>query len=281
MQDKIVLITGGTSGIGFETARALAAMGAQVIITARDEEKGHNNVSALKRFTGSDKLDFLVCDFADQQQIRALAASFLEKHDRLDVLINNHGAAYFTRQTTAEGIELTLAVNHLGYFLLTHLLLDTLKASAPSRIVNVASNAHVAATIHFDDIHLKNDYGAMKAYGQSKLANILFTHELSRSLEGSGVTVNSLHPGFVATNMGANNLPVFGMLFKMIMNLFVPLKAPQGASTSIYLASSPEVEGITGKYFINEKSVPSNKISYNADVASRLWDLSMEMVGFV
>ncbi|KAA3644693.1 MAG: SDR family NAD(P)-dependent oxidoreductase [Chloroflexi bacterium] len=279
MQDKLVLITGGTSGIGFETARALAEMGAHVIITARDEEKGHNNVEALKRYTGSDKVDYLVCDFADQQQVRELAASYKEKHARLDVLINNHGAAYFGRQTTTEGYEMTLAVNHLGYFLLTHLLLDTLKASAPARIVNVASNAHERANIDFNDIHLENEYAAMKAYGQSKLGNILFTYELSRRLEGSGVTVNCLHPGFVATNMGANNIPFFGFLFKLIFNIFVPVKSPEGASTSIYLASSPEIEGTSGKYFVDERPAPSNRISYNVDVARRLWDLSMEMTG--
>jgi NAD(P)-dependent dehydrogenase (short-subunit alcohol dehydrogenase family) len=222
-------------------------------------------------------VDYLLADLSVQAQVRQLAADFKARYERLDVLVNNAGAIFLRRQVSADGIEMTLAVNHLAYFLLTNLLLEPLKASAPSRVVNVASNSHFGQHLDFDNLELKRGYNPLRAYGRSKLCNLYFTYELARRLkdEGTGVTVNAMHPGFVATNMGANN----GRLVRFFLPLIHrnSLTPEQGASTAVYLASSPEVEGLTGKYFVREREVASDPVSYDESAASRLWEVSERM----
>jgi len=251
MQNKICLITGTTSGIGQATAMALAKMGATVIVVGRNKERCQNTVAKIKRETGNSKVDYLLADLSVQSQIRQLVTDFKSRYDHLDVLVNNAGAINFFRRVSVDSIEMTFALNHLAYFLLTNLLLDMLKASAPARIVNVASNSHLGQHLDFDNLELKHGYNPMRAYGRSKLCNLYFTYELARRLEGTGVTVNAMHPGFVATNMGANN----GWLVKLFLPLIhrKSLTPEQGASTVVYLASSPDVEGVTGKYFVRER----------------------------
>lgn len=277
MQNKTVLITGGNAGIGLETARALAKQGATVIIVARDATKGQQAVADIQKSTGNQKVSFMKCDLGSQKQVRQLAADFKAKYDRLDVLVNNAGAFFSEYGETEDGIERQFAINHLGPFLLTNLLLDLLKASAPARIVNVASRAHYRGRINFDDLNYKKNYdGFLKAYGQSKLANVLFTNELARRLEGTGVTANSLHPGVVATDIAlkdSKGIYRFGWwLWKHFM-----ITTEQGAATSIYLASSPEVVGVTGKYFDKCKAQPAAKTALDKNIAQRLWQVSEKL----
>lgn len=278
MEGKVCMVTGATAGIGKVTARVLAEQGAHVIVVGRNEQKAAQTVQQINQKTGRDSAEFMLADFASLAATQALAAWFRGTHRRLDVLVNNAGAMFMSRQESQDGIEMTFAVNHLGYFLLTNLLLDLLKASAPARIVNVSSKAHEGAQLDFDDLECRKNYAGMKAYGRSKLANLLFTYELARRLEGSGVTANALHPGFVATNIGANNIPLFRRPVKWLINR-VAKNVEEGAQTSIYLASSPEVEGVTGKYFVDCKPVPSSAASYDEAAARRLWQISAEMVG--
>jgi NAD(P)-dependent dehydrogenase (short-subunit alcohol dehydrogenase family) len=277
MKGRVCLVTGATSGIGRITAQTLAGMGATVIVVGRNQVKTQAVVDEIKQATGNPNLDLFITDFSVQQQIRDLAGKVLDRHPHLHVLVNNAGAINRKRSVSVDGIEMTFAVNHLAYFLLTNLLLDRLKADSPARIVNVASGAHKSATIPFDDLANERGYRGFKVYGQTKLANILFTYELARRLEGSGVTANCLHPGVIATGFGHND----GGLFNIALNLARPfLKKPeQGADTSIYLASSPEVEGLNGQYFIDRKPTKSSPASYDEQVARRLWKISAEMTG--
>ncbi len=275
---KICLITGATSGIGQETARALAQQGMTVVIVGRNEQKTAATVAAIKAAAGNPNVTYLLADFADQASIRRLAAEFKERYDRLDILINNAGAFYATRQENAAGHELTFAVNHLGYFLLTNLLLDRLQASAPARIINVSSDAHQWGKIDFSDLHFTRGYGSMKAYSRSKLANLHFTFELARRLAGTGVTVNALHPGFVATNFGANNMGFAGPLLKWLINR-VALSVEKGAKTMIYLATAPAVAEETGKYFVKNWAIAAAPVAYDEVTAQRLWEVSAVMTG--
>jgi NAD(P)-dependent dehydrogenase (short-subunit alcohol dehydrogenase family) len=277
MKNKICLITGATSGIGQATAMALARQGATVIVAGRDEERCQSTVAHIQQETGNFHVDYLLGDLSVQAQVRTMAENFESRYQRLDVLVNNAGAINLFRQVSADGIEMTFAVNHLAYFLLTELLLDTLKASAPARVVNVASNSHYGQHLDFDNLELKRGYNPMRAYGRSKLCNLYFTYELARRLEGTGVTVNAMHPGFVATNMAANN----GWLVRLFLPLVHrnSLTPEQGASTAVYLASSPDVEGVTGKYFVREREVESDSISYDESVARRLWEVSEKLTG--
>ncbi len=277
MQGKICMVTGATSGIGKVTARALAERGATVVVVGRSAEKSAATVAQIRRQTGNSSVEFMLADLSAQAQVRKLAAEFKKKYSRLHVLVNNAGAIYLSRQSSVDGIELTWALNHLNYFLLTNLLLDTIKASAPSRIINVSSAVHMNATVNFDDLQGQRKYSGMSAYGQSKLANVLFAYELARRLQGTGVIVNALHPGMVATNFAANNGPL-GRLARPFLNL-VSIGEEQGAETMIYLATSPEVESVTGKYFVNKHQAHSSKESYDETVARRLWQVSEEMVG--
>jgi NAD(P)-dependent dehydrogenase (short-subunit alcohol dehydrogenase family) len=278
MKGKVVLITGATNGIGKVTALELAKMGAMVVIVGRSAAKTAAVVRELRAQSGSFSVDSLVADLFSQAEVRSLAGRFRQSYTRLDVLVNNAGAVFSQRQETVDGYEMTFAFNHLAYFLLTNLLLDLLKASAPSRIVNVSSGAHTLGPLDFDDLMSKN-YGlqGFKAYGQSKLANVQFTYELARRLEGSGVTVNALHPGGVNTGFGKNNAGVMKLAMK-VFGLF-SLSPEQGAQTSIYLASSPEVAGVTGKYFDRCKPVASSKYSYDESAQRRLWEISEKLTG--
>ncbi|HUI27013.1 MAG TPA: SDR family oxidoreductase [Candidatus Kryptonia bacterium] len=274
---KTCLITGATSGIGRATAVALAGMGAELVLVARDRARGADTCSEIRRATGNQRVELMLADLSSQQSIRTLAAEYLATNRPLHRLLNNAGIVNLTRAVTVDGIESVFAVNHLAYFLLTNLLLDRLKQSAPARIVNVASDAHRFGGMNFDDLQGERRYRTMRIYGQSKMANILFTYELARRLEGSGVTVNCLHPGAVGTGLGKNN----GAWAKVLIGMLRPFfRTPeQGAATSIYLASSPVVEGVTGKYFSNCKETRSAKASYDAADARRLWDISVEMTG--
>jgi NAD(P)-dependent dehydrogenase (short-subunit alcohol dehydrogenase family) len=278
MNGKICMVTGATDGLGQQTARVLLEKGATVVAIGRNPQKIEQTLHELKQKTGSDRLEFLQADFANPEQIRQLAARFQAQYDRLDVLINNAGTVNMSRQETQDGLEMMFAVNHLGYFLLTMLLLDTLKASVPSRIINVASDAHGSAALNSADLQSEHDFSGLKVYGRSKLANIYFTYELARRLEGSGVTVNVLHPGFVATNLGADNMPVIGGLIKRIINLSAK-DVSKGVETIVYLATSPEVEGVNGKYFVDCQPKSSSPVSYDETAAQQLWAVSAEMVG--
>jgi NAD(P)-dependent dehydrogenase (short-subunit alcohol dehydrogenase family) len=276
MTGKICLITGGTSGIGKSAAQALARMGATVVIVGRNAPKTVEVVEEIRAANGNKNVDSLLADLSSQQEVRRLADEFKSKYPHLHVLLNNAGAAFLKRQLSIDGIEMTFALNHLAPFLLTNLLLDTIKASAPARIINVSSDAHTSGKIEFDNLQGERAYG-FKTYGNSKLAIILFTVELARRLAGTGVTVNALHPGLVATNFGKNTGGVIARLFGIIAPL-VALSPAKGAETSIYLASSPSVEGITGKYFYHSQVTPSAPQATDMVVARQLWDISAEMV---
>src|SRR5215210_1282440 len=275
MGEKVCLITGATSGIGKATAMGLANMGASVVMVGRDRGRGEAALAEIKEKNGNASVDLMLADLSSQEEIRRLADEFKEACPRLDVLINNAGVFRSERITTADGIEMTFAVNHLAYFLLTNLLLDALEASAPSRIVNVSSGDHSNATIDFDDLQGEKGYKGAKAYSQSKLANVLFTYELARRLEGTGVTANCLHPGVVGTNLGSGVSGVFGFMVRALTPL---MKSPeQGAETSICLASSPEVESLSGRYFVKKAETRSSDESYDAGLARRLWEVSAEL----
>ncbi len=277
MNGKICLITGGTNGIGKSAALGLARLGATVVIVGRSAEKTRQVVEEIRLATGSQAVDSLLADLSSQQAVRQLASDFQRQYARLDVLLNNAGGTFLTRQLSVDGLEMTFALNHLAYFLLTNLLLDTLKASAPARIVNVASGAYTDGKIEFDNLQGERSYTGLGPYGNSKLANILFTTELARRLEGTGVTVNALHPGLTSTGFGKNNP---GLLMTL-MGVLIPLIAQspaKGAATSIYLASSPEAQGVTGKYFVASKVTQTNARAADAAVARKLWDVSAELV---
>ncbi len=276
MQGKICLITGGTNGIGKSTAQELARMGATVIIVGRNAQKTAQVVEEIRAASGNKNVDSLLADLSSQQEVRRLANEFKSKYSHLHVLLNNAGGVFMQRQLSVDGIEMSFALNHLAYFLLTHLLLDTIKASAPARIINVSSRAHTSGKIEFDNLQGERDY-SLGMYGNSKLANILFPLELTRRLEGTGVTVNALHPGFVATGFAKNN----GKIIATLVSLFAPLVArspAKGAETSIYLASSPDIEKITGKYFYDSKVTVTARQATDMEVAKKLWDVSAEMV---
>jgi retinol dehydrogenase-12 len=277
MKGKICLVTGATGGIGFETARALARKGAHVILVGHNMKRGE---AAMERIRAADEqasVEFMLADLSVQEQIRLLAKGVQERLDHLDVLVNNAGGFFLRRRESADGFEMTWALDYLNYFSLGNLLLDLLKSSAPSRIVNVSSAMHEGAKIHFDDLQFKSRYSGWKAYGQAKLADLIFTYELARRLEGTGVTANALHPGFVATNIGQQS-PLLRPLMKIVY-AFGAKSAREGAQTSIYLASSPEIEGVSGKYFVDQKPSPSSDASHDRETAQRLWAISEKMTG--
>jgi NAD(P)-dependent dehydrogenase (short-subunit alcohol dehydrogenase family) len=274
----IVLITGGNAGMGKATAVELAKLDATVVITSRNRDRGEEALENIKRESRNSRVEMMLCDLGNQASIRQFVKDFTSKYSSLKVLVNNAGVILPGRHETADGYELQFGVNHLGHFLLTNLLLDTLVESSPSRIINVASGAHKAGKIHFEDVNLKNNYNLARAYAQSKLANVLFTYELAERLKGTGVTANCLHPGAVATQMGINRDTGFGTFITRLLKPFFQTPA-EGASTAIYLASSREVEGISGKYYYKKKPVKSSKLSYDKELARQLWDISMRMSG--
>lgn len=277
MDGKVCMVTGATSGIGLVTARALAQRRATVVVVARNPDRGAAVVGRIIQETGHDAIELLVGDLASQAQTVQLAEAFQHRFDRLDVLVNNAGALFTQRRLSVDGIEMTFALNHLGYFWLTHLLLERLKASAPARIVNVASNAHWHGRMNFDDVEGQRGYGGWRAYCQSKLANVLFTYALAPRLAGTGVTANVLHPGFVATNFGLDNTGALAWLIRL--GQIAALSPTQGAATTIYLATAPDVAGMTGQYFVKKRAVRSSPASYDKAVGQRLWQLSETMVG--
>jgi NAD(P)-dependent dehydrogenase (short-subunit alcohol dehydrogenase family) len=277
MQGKTVLITGANQGIGKATALALARKGARVVLVSRNGDKGRAALAEVQNASPSRDAELIVADLSSQAEVRRLAAEFRSRHPRLDVLINNAGVYVPGRHTTVDGIEETFAVNHLAPMLLTTELLDLIKASAPARIVTVSSEAHRGAKMQWDDLLLSSHkYSGFKAYNQSKLANLLFTYELSRKLHGSGVTANALHPGVIASGFGQTYPGTLSMLVKFIRPFL--LTNEEGAVTSVYLASSPEVEGTTGQYFSKCKPIRSNALSYDEAAQAKLWALSLEMV---
>lgn len=279
MDGKVVLITGATNGIGKVAALELAKKGANVVIVGRNPAKTTETAAEIKAGSGNPNVEMIVADLSSMAEVRKVAETFKASHSKLDVLINNAGAVFSSRQETVDGYEMTFAFNHLAYFLLTNLLLDTLKASAPARIVNVSSAAHTNGQLNFDDLQSKNNYGlgGFRAYGLSKLANILFTYELARRIEGSGVTANVLHPGLVGTGFGKNN----NRLMTFAMRLIAPfsLTPEQGADTIIYLASSPQVIGVSGKYWEKRKAIASSPASYDQAAQKQLWAASEQMTG--
>lgn len=282
MKGKICLVTGATSGVGEVTARTLAQMGAMVIVVGRDSQRGADTLQRIRSVAPTAQVEFMLADLSSLAHVRQLAQEFKRKYSRLNVLVNNAGAWLTRYQESVDGIEMTFALNHLGYFLLTNLLLDTLKTSAPARIINVSSYGHKAGRMNFEDLQFRQRYNGMQAYRQSKLANILFTYELARRLTGTDVTVNALNPGLVATNFGLNNFGLNNGWLKSLLRRAFALAAispEQGAQTSIYLAALPEVEGVTGKYFSNEKEAQSSPASHDRAAAARLWQVSETLTG--
>lgn len=278
MESKIILITGANSGIGKATATALAEMGAHVVMVSRDLVTGEKARQEVIRVSKNNQIDLMQCDLASMASIRKFASDFIAKYPRLDVLINNAGIFTDKRMETADGFEYQIGVNHLGHFLLTHLLLDLLKKSSPARIINVSSGAHFGGKIDFNDLQMKNNYSGWKSYSQSKLANVLFTYELAHRLSGTGVTVNCLHPGFVNTRFGFNRDSEKPNWMISLGKPFT-LSPADGAETSVYLAASPEVESVTGKYFAKRKEKASSRASYDLVIAEKLWNLSESLTG--
>lgn len=277
MQGKTVLVTGGNQGIGKATAIALARKGARVVIVARSADKGRAALGEVQAAAPRRDAELLVADLASQHEVRRLAAEFRARHRRLDVLVNNAGVFVPERHTTVDGLEETFAVNHLAPFLLTTELLDLLEAAAPARVVTVSSDVHRGAHLQWDDLQFSSrKYGGFRAYGQSKLANVLFTYELARRLAGAGVTANTLHPGVIASGFGQTYPGAMAFLVKMMRPFFST--AEEGAATSVYLATSPEVEGVTGQYFTKSKAVRSSAVSYDEAAQGKLWALSLELV---
>jgi retinol dehydrogenase 14 len=278
MTGKTVLVTGGTGGIGKATAIGLARLGARVGVTGRDAARTAAAAAEIRTAAGSQAVDAFVADLSSQTEVRRLAAEVLDAYPRLDVLVNNVGGHWAHRHVTADGLEHTFALNHLAPFLLTNLLLDRLRASAPARVVTVSSGAQNLGRIDFDDLQGERRYSGQGAYNQSKLANVMFTYELARRLDGTGVTATVLHPGVVRTAFGAEDQAA---VFRVMLPLMRPfMKSPeQGAATSVYLASSPDVEGVTGRYFANRKPKTSHRSSYDVAAATRLWQVSDNLVG--
>ena len=279
MQGKICIVTGANSGIGKATALGLAQMGATVVMVCRDRTRGEAAQSEIQAKSGNHAVDLLIADLSSQQSIRQLVEQFRQRYAQLHVLINNAGVFNLTRHETMDGLEMTLAVNLLAPFLLTNLLLDVIQASAPARIINVSSDSHEAGYIKMDDLQMKHFYRPMRAYGQSKLGLVLFTYEIAHRLQGAGVTVNALHPGFVATHIAQGNLPPVARTIAKLVLSSLGVSPEEGAKTSIYLASSPDVEGVTGKYFVKSIPVRSAPITYDEALQRRLWEESARLVG--
>jgi NAD(P)-dependent dehydrogenase (short-subunit alcohol dehydrogenase family) len=277
LHDRVCLVTGATSGIGRATAFELARRGATLGLVARDRGRGEETLAAIRGETGSDRVRLFLADLSVQADIRRVAAELLAAYPAIHVLVNNAGVVNLRYSTTADGIETVFAVNHLAYFLLTNLLLARLRASAPARIVNVASEVHRIGKIDFDDLGHEHAYKTMRVYGTSKLANLLFTYELARRLDGTGVTVNAVHPGAVATRLGQNNGRIATLLTRFLAPFF---RSPErGAETSILLATAPELAAVSGRYFVNRREARSSRASHDAAAARRLWDVSAAMTG--
>ncbi len=270
---KTVLITGANSGIGKATAKELAKLGFHVIMLCRNEQRGVNSREEIIHESGNNNVDLMIADLSSKDSLRRFADEFNRRYEKLDVLINNAAVNLFSRQVTDDGFEKSFATNHLGHFLLTNLLLKKLSAADKARIINVSSSAQVE--LDLDDLMNEKKYAIMKVYSKTKMANVLFTYELARRLEGSRITANCLHPGVVRTNLARDAKGIF----KLLITLFYPFFASpeKGAETSVYLATSPEVEGITGKYFHKTKQIRSSRQSYDENIARKLWEVSEQL----
>lgn len=276
MRNKIILITGSTAGIGRATAEALAKQGHTIVISGRNPQKTAQVAEEIRKQTGNLNIDYLIADLASLDAVREMAAAFLKRYDHLDVLVNNAGLVSQKRQISRDGYEMQFAVNHLAAFLLTNLLLDALKRSPAARIVNVSSIGHAQGQIHFDDLQFEGEYQPRQAYYQTKLSNVLFTYALARRLKNTRVTANVLHPGIVKTTLSHDYMgnPVFRFLEGLIA-----VSPEKGAQTSIYLAASPEVEGVTGGYFIRKQQKRSAPHTFDEALQDRLWSVSEALVG--
>ncbi|MEK7431804.1 MAG: SDR family oxidoreductase [Cyanobacteriota bacterium] len=277
LKGKICIVTGSNSGIGKVTALEIAKMGATVIMVSRDRNKGEKALEEVRNLSGNKDVELMLCDFASQKSIRKFAEEFKSKYQKLHILVNNAGLILTEKTITEDGIESTFAINHIGYFLLTELLLDVIRESTPARIVNVSSDAHKTGHIDFDDINFeRKKYSSIGAYCNSKLANILFTRELAKRLKGTKITVNCLHPGVISSNFGSNTSGILGFLVKIAKPFFTTVE--KGAETQIYLATSPQVEDVTGEYFSKKKVAYTTSEANNEGIAKKLWDVSNEMI---
>lgn len=274
MKGRICLVTGASSGIGKITALELAKMGTTAVLVCRNKDRGERARAEIIQASGNAAVDLMLCDLSSQRQVRSLASEFKGRYKKLHVLLNNAAAVPGHRTITEDGLETQLAVNHLAPFLLTHLLLDVLRKSAPSRVINVSSGMYKTASLDFNNLQGEKSYRPMKMYAKTKLLNIYFTYELAQRLEGTGVTVNCLAPGFTATSLGRD----FSPLSRFVMKTFAH-KKEIGAQTSIYLASSPEVERVTGKYFEKMKDTPTSPPTHDKDIARRVWEVSQLLTG--
>ncbi|MBI5670961.1 MAG: SDR family oxidoreductase [Chloroflexi bacterium] len=279
MTGKVTLVTGANSGLGKATALGLAKLGARVVMVCRSRERGEAARQEIIAGSGNPAVDLLLADLSSQAAVRQLAQDFKATYPRLDVLVNNAGGVFMSRSVSADGIEYSLAFNHLASFLLTHLLLDVLKASAPARIVNVTTRLGNTVAINFDDLQFeKRPYNGLRAYSETKLANILFTYKLARQLQGTGVTVNCVHPGVFKSNFGSEGMPammrVLGALFRPFM-----AEAEQAAQRVLYVVTAPELEGVSGKYFGNRQELTSPQQSYDEAAQERLWQVSTALTG--
>ncbi|MHA1942779.1 MAG: SDR family oxidoreductase [Candidatus Thorarchaeota archaeon] len=278
MKDKVCIVTGSNSGIGKETALALAEMGATVVMVVRNRELGEAARAEIIAETGSNSIDLMICDLSSMNTIRDFAEVFKSKYDRLDVLINNAGAVISNRQITEDGFERTLAVNYLAPFLLTHELLSLLKTSAPSRVINLSSGLAKRSSVNLDDFQSESSYKSRTVYGSAKLKVIMFTYEMARKLEGTNVAVNVVLPGFVATNLGASSGSLSSKIMFGMMKPF-QLSPKEGAETSVYVATSSEIEGISGKCFDKMKETETSEVSYDVDIQKQLWDTTVDLLG--
>ena len=276
MNNKTILITGASAGIGLQSAIGLAKQGANIVMVGRHKERTSEAVELVRTQTGNRSVSYLLADLSSIQEVRRLAQEFKDKYPALDVLLNNAGAVLLRRKVSVDGYEMTVALNHLNYFLLTQLLLDMLKAAPAGRIVNVASRAHYRGHVNFEDLQSQHGYNGMRVYSMSKLMNVLFTYELARRLDGTNVTANCLHPGFVASNFGGNN----GWIARIAMRFMTGrISVEEGAKCPIFLASLPDVQGVSGKYFnYDTQETRSSEESYDQNIARRLWDVSEELV---
>jgi NAD(P)-dependent dehydrogenase (short-subunit alcohol dehydrogenase family) len=274
----VCIVTGSNSGIGKATALALAEMGAQVVMVVRNTERGKEARLEIIEESGSNSVDLMICDLSSMESIRSFAAEFKNGYNRLDVLVNNAGAVFSKRQVTVDGFEQTFAVNYLAPFLLTHELLPLLKESAPSRVINLSSGLHKSAKLDLSDLQSESSYKAMNVYGSAKLMVVMQTYEMARHLKDTGVTVNVVLPGFVATNLGRNT---GSRMSKIMFGMMKPfqLSAKEGAETSVYVASSPDVEGVTGKCFVKKMENETSKISYDVELQKQLWDTTINLLG--
>jgi NAD(P)-dependent dehydrogenase (short-subunit alcohol dehydrogenase family) len=277
MKCKVCIITGSNSGIGKETALALAGMNATVVMAVRNQEKGEIAKKEISEKTENRMTDLMICDLASLTSIRNFAKEFAAKYDRLDVLINNAGVVMNNRQTTVDGFERNFAVDYLGPVLLTHELLPLLKSSAPSRIINLSSGLYKSGKIDFDDLQSEKHYNGMQAYRNAKLMILMFTYELARRLEGTGVTVNAVQPGFAATNLGRNTGSLLQAISYKLVRV-IQISAKKGAETSVYLATSNEVKNVTGKCFRKMQVTETSPTSNDREMQKRLWEKTMELL---